>query len=84
MLVVRSSILQPQSYISQFTTTTETMATQETEWKDLDLGECLEVIKYLGQDVDAVTLPEKVSQDPIYPDLILDGASGVGKTQQAY
>jgi hypothetical protein len=35
--------------------------------------------------VEAVQLPEKVSSmDETYPWLILDGASGVGKTQQAF
>jgi hypothetical protein len=67
------------------------MATQETtavEWRrldlDLDLKESPEVLKYLSRDVVAVQLPEKVSSRETYPWLILDGASGVGKTQQAF
>ena len=49
------------------------------------------ISKYLEPEVEPVTLPER---DPIqkfyhkgtetYPPLILDGASGVGKTQQAF
>jgi hypothetical protein len=57
------------------------------QWKSLNLQQrCDEVRKYLGRDVKAVQLPEKVSQDPTYPWLIIDGssASGVGKIQQAF
>jgi hypothetical protein len=63
------------------------MATPETtpvEWIPLDLLKSLEVIKYLSRDVEAVKLPQKVLEEQTYPWLILDGASGVGKTQQAF
>jgi hypothetical protein len=63
------------------------MTTQETthvEWIPLDLRKSFEVVKYLSRDVEAVELPEKVSSKETYPGLILDGASGVGKTQQAF
>lgn len=48
-----------------------------------------EIIKYLTPDVTPVTLPEndKVEKGRIpatFPPLILDGASGIGKTQQAF
>jgi hypothetical protein len=61
------------------------MATQESpEWEALDLQESPEVRKYLSRDVKAVQLLEKVLRDKMYPGLILDGASGVGKTQQVF
>ncbi|KAL7580537.1 hypothetical protein ACA910_003665 [Epithemia clementina (nom. ined.)] len=43
-----------------------------------------EIDKYLEPHVEAVQLPVMFNQDETYPALILDGASGVGKTQQAF
>jgi hypothetical protein len=54
----------------------------ENKWKVLELED--EVEKDLSRTVNAVDLPRKVSPDKTYPGLILDGASGVGKTQQAF
>ena len=54
------------------------------DWESVNLGEHAVVQKYLNREVAAVKLPEKVKNDKTYPGLILDGASGVGKTQQAF
>ncbi|KAL7580554.1 hypothetical protein ACA910_003679 [Epithemia clementina (nom. ined.)] len=43
-----------------------------------------EIERYLAPYVQAVQLPVMFNQDETYPALILDGASGVGKTQQAF
>jgi len=43
-----------------------------------------EIDLYLSRHVKAVSLPEIFCQDCSYAPLILDGASGVGKTQQAF
>jgi hypothetical protein len=58
--------------------------TQETaeKWESVDVRD--EVRKHLGRDVGAVKLPQKVLEEQTYPWLIIDGASGVGKTQQAF
>jgi len=39
---------------------------------------------YLSLNVEAVELPNRFGRDKTFPPLILDGASGVGKTQQAF
>jgi len=39
---------------------------------------------YLSRNVKAVPLPDIFGEDGTFPPLILDGASGVGKTQQAF
>lgn len=52
--------------------------------KLVDLALYPEVQKYIGRDVVAVELPPRRKEDDTYPPFILDGASGVGKTQQAF
>ena len=47
------------------------------------------IAKYLGKDVKVVLLPKKYhsrnrTEENTYPPLVLDGASGTGKTQQAF
>ncbi|KAL7573636.1 hypothetical protein ACA910_008766 [Epithemia clementina (nom. ined.)] len=43
-----------------------------------------EIERYLAPHVQALQLPVMFNQDETYPALVLDGASGVGKTQQAF
>lgn len=57
----------------------------------IDLTDCNAVLKYLNVDVDAVELPalnpyqrQDVAAKLTYPPLIIDGASGTGKTQQVF
>jgi len=42
------------------------------------------IVSYLTKDVDAVDLPELFRAETTFAPLIIDGASGVGKTQQAF
>ncbi len=42
------------------------------------------IVLYLTKDVDAIELPELFHKETIFPPLIINGASGVGKTQQAF
>lgn len=47
----------------------------------ISMGQFPTVQRYLKVQVSAVELPEKVEKEKTYPFLILDGSSGVGKTQ---
>jgi len=56
--------------------------------KELVLSEHTIIEKYIETQVEAVSLPEKYlngeEEEETFPALVLDGASGTGKTQQAF
>lgn len=65
---------------------TKTVKLEEPIYEAIDLESIgYETIQeYLEREVEAVKLPDKVGKDTTYPGLILDGSSGVGKTQQVF
>ena len=56
----------------------------QSEEKEIDLSLLGEVARYLNCNAKAIDLPPKHSEDSDFPFTILDRASGVGKTQQAF
>lgn len=50
----------------------------------LNLDKYHTIQEYLSRNVDALQIPAKLPNEDDFPPFILDGASGVGKTQQAF